>query len=279
MYSISKHHDCTHMKNKLITFVVVAVSTALSQGTTVVFDDSFAGFNDAALNGQGNWGSQAAFSVAGGFVTANNSGSFARAQRFAGFRPEVGDQVRITVSGFSISGNLGNGSDQFRIGIQALPENTGTVTPQVGANIALNAGNSLSIGGATDTGYDLGDNLTLLLTFTRTAADAWSLDSQITNLTDTTIFTGSTAPTNLTGSSTATPPVGTAGSNGITLGNYLLGDSNNQAQFGMRLLANSTSSTFSIGGVKLELIPVPEPSSSVLLLSALMLGLSRRSRR
>lgn len=265
------------MKNKLITFVVVAVSTALSQGATVVFDDSFAGFNDAALNGQGNWGSQAAFSVAGGFATASANGSFARAQRFGAFRPEVGDQVRITVSGFSITGSAGNGSDQFRIGIQALPENTGTVTPQVGANLALNAGNSLSIGGATDTGYDLGDNLTLLLTFTRTAADAWSLDSQISNLSDSTVFTGSAAPTNLTGSSTATPPVGTS-SNGDTLGNYLVEDPDNKAQFGMRLLGTNTGSIFSVGGVKLEVIPVPEPSSSVLLLSALMLGLTRRSR-
>ena len=257
------------MKNNLITLLLIAASAAFSQSATVVFDDSFAGFNDGALSGQGNWSSQAAFSIAGGFATASASGSYSRAQRFGAFRPEVGDQVRITVSGFSISGSLGNGTDQFRIGIQAQPENTGTVTPQVGANIALNAGNSLSIGGATDTGYDLGDNLTVMLTFTRTAADAWSLDSQITNISDSAIFTGSAAPTNLNGS---------AGSNGDTLGNYLLVDPDNKAQFGMRLLNNNTGSTFSVGGVKLEVIPVPEPSSSVVLLSALILGLFRRNR-
>lgn len=265
------------MKSKLITSLVVASFTAVSNAATTVFDDSFAGFNDGALNGQGNWGSQGAYSIAGGFVTANASGAFARALRFGQFRPEVGDQVRITVSGFSITEFAGNGTEQFRIGIQALPENSGNVTPQVGANVALTAGNSLSIGGATDTAYNLGDNLTVLLTFTRTAADAWSLDSQISNLTDATIFSGSAAPTNLPGNSTSTPEAGTS-SNGDTLGNYLDENLDNRAQFGMRLLANTTNSRFNIGGVKLELIPVPEPSSSVVLLSALMIGLLRRNR-
>jgi len=265
------------MKSKLITSLVVALFTAVSNAATTVFDDSFAGFSDGALNGQGNWGSQGAYSIAGGFVTANASGTFARALRFGQFRPEVGDQVRITVSGFSITEFAGNGTEQFRIGIQALPENSGNVTPQVGANVALTAGNSLSIGGATDTAYNLGDNLTVLLTFTRTAADAWSLDSQISNLTDTSIFTGSAAPTNLPGNSTSTPQAGTS-SNGDTLGNYLDENLDNRAQFGMRLLANTTNSRFNIGGVKLELIPVPEPSSSVVLLSALMIGLLRRNR-
>ena len=108
--------------------------TAVSQAaTTVVFDDSFGGFTDGGLNEQGNWGSQAAFTIADGSGSANASGTYARAQRFGAFRPEVGDQVRITVSGFSITGALGNGTDQFRIGIAALPENTGNQTPQVGA--------------------------------------------------------------------------------------------------------------------------------------------------
>jgi len=257
------------MKSKLITCAVVAALTAVSQAaTTVVFDDSFGGFTDGGLNEQGNWGSQAAFTIADG--SANASGTYARAQRFGAFRPEVGDQVRITVSGVSITGALGNGTDQVRIGIAALPENTGNQTPQVGANVALSAGTSLTIGGATDTAYDLGDEITVALTLTRTVADSWSLDSQITNVTDSTIFTGSATPTNLDGAAGA--------SIGLTLGEYLDAAPGNNALFGMRLVGNNTGSTFNIGGVKLETIAVPEPSSSALLGLSGLLVLARRRR-
>ena len=258
------------MKSKLITCAVVAALTAVSQAaTTVVFDDSFGGFTDGGLNEQGNWGSQAAFTIADG--SANASGTYARAQRFGAFRPEVGDQVRITVSGFSITGALGNGTDQFRIGIAALPENTGNQTPQVGANVALSAGTSLTIGGATDTAYNVGDELLVALTLTRTAADAWSLDSSITNVTDGgPAFTGSATPINLDGAVGA--------SIGLTLGEYLDAAPGNNALFGMRLVGNNTGSTFNIGGVKLETIAVPEPSSSALLGLSGLLVLARRRR-
>ena len=90
------------MKTRSITCILTAISmTAVHAATTSIFDDSFSGFNNGNLNSQGNWGSQAAFSVNNGNVIVNSSsGVFARAQRFGGFRPEVGDQVRITVSNF-----------------------------------------------------------------------------------------------------------------------------------------------------------------------------------
>ena len=136
--------------------------------------------------------------------------------------------------------------------------------------MALSAGTSLTIGGATDTAYDLGDEITVALTLTRTVADSWSLDSQITNVTDSTIFTGSATPTNLDGAAGA--------SIGLTLGEYLDAAPGNNALFGMRLVGNNTGSTFNIGGVKLETIAVPEPSSSALLGLSGLLVLARRRR-
>ena len=260
------------MKSKLITCAVVAALTAVSQAaTTVVFDDSFTGFSNSGLSEQGNWKSQAAFTVASETAIATSGGAFARAQRFGAFRTEVGDQVRITVSGFSITGAVGDDSEDFRFGIAATPEHTGAQTPQVAASLVHDGGTSLTIGGATDTAYNLGDELTVALTLTRTAADAWSLDSSITNVTDGgSAFTGSATPINLKGAAGA--------SIGLTLGEYLDEDLGNSAQFGMRLLNNATGSTFNIGGVKLETIAVPEPSSSALLGLSGLLVLARRRR-
>ncbi|MEJ6700849.1 MAG: PEP-CTERM sorting domain-containing protein [Akkermansiaceae bacterium] len=261
------------MKSKLITCAVVAALTAVSQAaTTVVFDDSFTGFSNSGLSEQGNWKSQAAFTVASETAIATSGGAFARAQRFGAFRTEVGDQVRITVSGFSITGAVGNNSEDFRLGIAATPEHTGAQTPQVAASLVHDGGStSLTIGGATDTAYNLGDELTVALTLTRTAADAWSLDSSITNVTDGgPAFTGSATPINLDGAAGA--------SIGLTLGEYLDAAPGNNALFGMRLVGNNTGSTFNIGGVKLETIAVPEPSSSALLGLSGLLVLARRRR-
>ena len=260
------------MKTRSITCILTAISmTAVHAATTSIFDDSFSGFNNGNLNNQFNWGSQAAFSVNNGnVIVTSSSGVFARAQRFGGFRPEVGDQVRITVSDFAITGSLGIGNEDFRFGIASSPENTGAQTPQVYASVAHNA-SSLTIGGATDTGYNLGDQLSVVLTLTRQSSNSWSLESQINNVTDGTSVTGSATPGNENGNAGA--------SAGLTLSQYLEADSNNKATFGMRLVGGNTGAQYNIGGVKLETIAVPEPSTSISLISALTLLILRRGRR
>ena len=144
------------MNIKIITCIALAsLSTTANAG--LIFSDSFSGFTDGKLNGQGNWGSQNAFEVASGSVVVTSGPSvFARAQRFSAFRPEIGDEVIITLNNFSITTSVGNNSEDFRIGIAASVENTGGQTPQVAASLIHDGSTSLTIGGATDTAYKLG---------------------------------------------------------------------------------------------------------------------------
>ena len=263
------------MNIKIITCIVLAsFSTTANAG--LIFSDSFSGFTDGNLDGQGNWGSQNPFQIASGsVVVTSTAGVFARAQRFGAFRPEIGDEVIITLNDFSMTNSVGNNTEDFRIGIAASTETTGAQTPQVAASLIHDGSTSLTIGGATDTAYNLGDELTVSLALTRTGADAWSLTSSITNVTDSNaVFTGSAVPTNLDGNLGA--------SDGLTLGEYLDTDTNHKALFGMRLIGANTGSTYNIGGVSLTLnspAVVPEPSTCLMFLSGLALGALRRGRR
>lgn len=262
------------MKSLLILCSFAALLCNTASGG-VVFDDSYSGFTDGNLNGQGNWSAQTPFEVSTGKVVVTSvTNRFARALRFGAFRPEIGNIVRITLSGFSITDAVGNGREDYRIGFAATPEHTGAQTPQVAASLEYDS-TSLRIGGATVTNYDLGDQLTLELTFTRTGADTWSLDSSVTNITDgNAVFSGSGTPTNRTGDAGA--------SSGLTLGQFLEADSDNKANFGMRLVGNGTGSTFNIGGTKLELLTapaVPEPSTSLAFILTAAYGVLGARRR
>ncbi|MFD2257619.1 PEP-CTERM sorting domain-containing protein [Luteolibacter algae] len=260
-----------HKKLALIGAATIALNGPASAAVGLVFDSDFgSGFTDGALSTQNNWEAQASWMISGG--NAQNASNYSRARNFTTFVPAVGETVKITLTDVFVTGT-GTGAS-FAFGIAALSEHTGATTPQVSATLSLGQG-TLAIGGATDTGYTMGtsssDLVNIVLSFTRTGSDAWSLASSITNTTDSQSFTGSAAPSNQTGSAGAAAP-----SNGLTLGQYLDANSLHAARFGMRgTSSTSNDNILNVGGVKVEVVPEP----SALLLSLVgCVGLLRRRR-
>lgn len=256
------------MKRLLFLAAIVAIVFPVDKASAdiAVFNDSFAGSADGPLTGGAPlWEGQAHWNIAGGMVT--NSNSWQRARRFGGFRAEVGESVKITLSGLSMTGT-GNGADNFAFGFQKTNEHTGIEAPQVRAGLNF-GGTSLTVGGATDTGYNSGDIVDVMLTFERTGADAWSLSSMINNLTDGTMFSGSATPDNLGGM--ATPE---------TVGQWMDADGANQILYGMRGLNNGSNvNTLAISGIALDVIqPIPEPSAAIVF-CAIGFGLITRRRK
>ena len=218
----------------------------------VVIDDDFSTFLDGGLAGQGAWEGQPNWTVMGGQMVASNS--WQRARNLTPFSLNVDDQIKVSAN-MTIRG-ADDGGVSFKVGIANESEHTGANTPQVGADVELN-GTSLTIGGATDTGFDSGDEINLTLTLTRDAAiDAWMMDSMIENVTDGTMF-----------SATSTPADSAGQVNGLTA--WANADAGNSLRFGLRELGNNANLSFAVSTLLVETIPVPEPSSLLLLAGSL----------
>ncbi|MEM7479249.1 MAG: hypothetical protein AAF483_30055, partial [Planctomycetota bacterium] len=75
-----------------ILLLVFAPSNVFAE---VIFDDSFAGTADGPIANQADWSGQPNWTISGGKATTPGT-AFHRAQRFAGFRVEDNEAVRIT---------------------------------------------------------------------------------------------------------------------------------------------------------------------------------------
>ncbi|MEM7559810.1 MAG: hypothetical protein AAF394_11885, partial [Planctomycetota bacterium] len=159
----------------------------------------------------------------------------------------------------------GSGSSNiFAFGVAKSNEHAGAQSPQLRGEVQFN-GTSLSIGGATDTGYQSGDSVDLTLTFARTGS-SWNLETTIANNTDSTFFSGSDAsPSDLAGSVSSE-----------TVVEWMDLSASNELRFGMRELGVFNNAA-SLGSVRVERFAVPEPNSFVIGLAFFMLR--RRSRR
>lgn len=256
------------LRSGLVLLTLLIITSPSYAGLVNVFCDDFSSssFSDGALQGQG-WNAQGNWTVAGG--RAGSAGTaFHRARRFAGFRVEDTEQLKITLSDVMINGSGSGSSSLFAFGFAKQNEHAGATTPQVRSELQFN-GTSLSIGGATDTGYSSGESFDLMLTFTR-SGNSWGLSTMLTNNTDGTSFTGTNAnPTDLAGT--------VSGSN-ETATQWLNQSSSNILHFGMRELGNFGNS-ISMAGVKVDLITieaVPEPSSAILFVSSMLIVLRRK---
>jgi len=247
-----------------IAILFFATSTASVQAD-LVFADDFSGVADGALNGVAGWDAQNAWTVSGGMATM--SGNWERGRRTAGFRTEIGEGFKISLSNLSITGT-GNGTqDIFQVGVAKSDETAGQNTPQLGTGIKLD-GSNLNIAGAVDTGYDSGDSIDLMLTLTRLGSDSWAMETMITNTTDSTSFSSSNGPMNGVGNA----------ANPITVGAWFDAAATNEAFFGIRGFNNANGATISVGGIQLDTIAaVPEPGSVVMF--SVALGIMFRRRR
>ena len=165
----------------------------------LVYEGNFCDFADGPLGGQGGWEAQATWMVSGGMATS--TGSFQRARQFTPFTVAVGDVIRMTIEA-SFTGTPG-ASELARFGISNQPEHTGATVPQVFAGVTWN-GTDLTVGGATDTGYDSGDTIQIELTITRGASSgAWQMNTRLSNTTDGTNFAAASNPADVVGSVSA----------------------------------------------------------------------------
>lgn len=233
--------------------VTVSLSDVISEnnlppepplGQTLVNAD-FCTFTDGALGGQGGFEGQPDWTITGGMATI--SASWSRARNIASsslFNLQVGDRLAITAN-MSFSGTPG--PEEFvRIGFSKNNEHTGAVIAPVSGG-ATWVGSELSIGGATDTGYDDGDELAVSMIFTRGAAlNEWLLETTIENITDGTMFEGSTAPADAPGTVTTE-----------TVWEWM--DAGNSGGLGMRGWNNTGGVTTSIKTLTVEKNPVTDP--------------------
>ena len=204
----------------------------------VVYEADFSTFQTNFLGRQDGWEAQDAWVVTGG--VANNSGNWTRARQLSPITMAVGDQIRITTD-MSFTGAPGP-EDFYSMGLAKNNEDTGNNTPQV-EGIVNWQGSNLSIGGATDSGYDSGDVVTMTLLFTREAmTNEWTLETMIENQNDGTCFSGMTMPTDDPGTITTE-----------TAWEWL--DTGDTAFFGMRNLNNSGGVTVAMNNILIEKNP------------------------
>ncbi|MEM6883437.1 MAG: PEP-CTERM sorting domain-containing protein [Verrucomicrobiota bacterium] len=256
------------MKKKLITFAMTAVLACI--GTTgsaqVIFNTDFGSSADGATNTVSGWESQPVWAISGGNIQFTGN-SFGRARNFGTFAPNVGDTVRVILTDLV---RTGDGGEIYRFGIANDAEHTGANTPMVGTE-ATWSGSNFVIGGATDTAYNSGDLLTIQMDFTRLATGSgWNLTTTINNTTDGSNFASGTALTSFNTDGQ------TGAGLGLTASEYI--DAAGSLRYGMRGFGGGAGNdTLDIGGISLEVIAVPEPSTFALLgLGVLSLALLRR---
>ncbi|MEM9411792.1 MAG: dockerin type I domain-containing protein [Planctomycetota bacterium] len=188
MRTFDNSSDATLSVNSMLNENNLPPDTPIAE---VIYEADFATFNTDFLANQDGWEAQNQWVVTGG--VANASGSWARARQLSPFNLAVGDNLRITAD-LSFAGTPG-AADFYSLGIAKSNEDTGANMPQV-EGLFNWQGSALSVGGATDMGYDSGDAVTVTMLFTREAtANTWTLETMIDNTTDGTCFSGMTAPT------------------------------------------------------------------------------------
>ncbi|MEO0795259.1 MAG: PEP-CTERM sorting domain-containing protein [Verrucomicrobiota bacterium] len=257
--------------SKLLPSIGVLLGSAVLCSGQTIFSTDFGTAPDGPISGAAGWEGQAAWTISGG--NAINGANFSRARNLASFGIGVGDTVSVLLTDVVFTGAGNGGNDLYAFGVAALPEHTGAQTPQVRAELQF-TGTSLSVGSATDTAYAAGsDVLDIQMDFVRLANGSWDLTPTITNKTDATSFVGSTiVATNLVGN--------TGAAAGLTLSEYLDADPGNTARFGMRgLTSNTTDAAIAIGGISVDLVVVPEPSTYALITGLIVIGFGVIRRR
>ncbi|WOO43635.1 PEP-CTERM sorting domain-containing protein [Rubellicoccus peritrichatus] len=250
--------------------ILLSLATICSGQT--IFTTDFGAFADGPIANATGWEGQPLWTISGGNATLGST--FQRARNFSPIIPNVGDSVVVTLTDVVFTGAGNGGNTLYTFGLAAQTEHTGSQVPQVGSELEF-TGTNLTVGGAVDPNYNAGsDVFNATMTFVRLNDGNWNLTSSLTNTTDAMTYNGSTI--------TATNLVGTSGgaSDGLTLSQYLALDPGvNNALYGMRGNTSGVDAAIAIGGVTVDFVSVPEPSTFALIGGLLAVGYTCYRRR